>query len=80
LAAGAGTGPGSLVSTEVTDDEARYLRFGPECGRRNKKNSILAITMNAPYGRANVIIDPPRYIAGPSARFRADTEPPAQRT
>ncbi len=42
--------------------------------------------MNAPIGSANVMIVPPKYIAGPSARCTAacgmDTVvfPPAQRT
>jgi len=72
-AAGAGTGPGSLVSTEVTVSGAMYLSLGLWCFARNRKNSAVAITMNAPYGRANVMTDPPKYIAGPSARGSADT-------
>src|ERR1700683_4231055 len=30
--------------------------------------------MNAPYGSANVMIVPPKYMAGPSARGTADTD------
>src|SRR6185437_13923016 len=46
---------------------ARYFSFGPECLARNRKYSATATTMNAPYGRAKVMIDPPKYIAVSSA-------------
>src|ERR1700690_1842337 len=35
------------------------------------------MTMKAPQGSANVSIDPPRYLVGPSARTSSVTEPPA---
>jgi hypothetical protein len=51
----------------------RYFSLGPECLALKRKYSATAAAMNAPYGRANVMIVPPKYIAGPSAIGSADT-------